>query len=52
MFFLWVRKFAVWNNIVKNRTLNLCMEQEGKLFFHFSTGGPGVGEVLWEQKRN
>lgn len=36
-----LEKCAVWNNIVESRTLNLCMEQEGKLFFHFSTGGCG-----------
>lgn len=40
--FLWVRKFAIWSNVVKNRTLNLCMVQEGKLFFplqHWRRGG-------------
>ena len=26
---------------MKNKTLNLCMVQEGKLFFHFNTGGGG-----------
>lgn len=31
--FLWVRKFAIWNNMVKNRTLNLCMVQEGEIIF-------------------
>jgi len=26
---------------MKNKTLNLCMVPEGKLFFHFNTGGGG-----------
>lgn len=34
-------KVAVWSNVVKSKTLNLCVVQEGKLFFHFSPGGGG-----------